>query len=276
MCDHLADLAQRVDAEIVYSVGSTCTNLSTQQPMENYCFAQSEADTVIFSIYAALRELGYSGPVVIDSADTDTYVAAAVISQQLPGMLFIKRKQETIICRGMVTDEMADCIVQLHCVTGCDANSSFHGKGKKSIYDKVEKSPVARWQLSRCGESLDLEEDVLEELFKFTRHVIYSDKTSNDVAEARATKWKTLKNKTFVRLPPDADSLRQHCIRANYLGYLVRHPSLKQHPSPLGHGWETATHDLLCQCISLHQSLSRTLEKTRRKMRMKKKIMMCG
>ena len=38
--------------------------------------------------------------------------------------------------------------------------------------------------------------------------------------------------------PPDADSLRQHCLRANYLAYLVRHPTLKHHPSPLGHGWE--------------------------------------
>ncbi len=25
---------------------------------------------------------------------------------------------------------------------------------------------------------------------------------------------------------------------ANYLTYLVRHPSLKNHPTPLGHGWE--------------------------------------
>ena len=35
----------------------------------------------------------------------------------------IKRKQETIFCRGLVTDGKADCIVQLHCMTGCDANS---------------------------------------------------------------------------------------------------------------------------------------------------------
>ena len=38
--------------------------------------------------------------------------------------------------------------------------------------------------------------------------------------------------------PPDADSLRQHCLRANYLAYVVRHPSLKRHPSPIGQGWE--------------------------------------
>ena len=56
----------------------------------------------------------------------------------------IKRKQETIFCRDLVTEEMADCIVQLHCFTGCDANSGIYGKGKSSVYDKMAKSPVAR------------------------------------------------------------------------------------------------------------------------------------
>ncbi len=57
----------------------------------------------------------------------DAYVAAAVISQQLPGMLCIKRKQETVLCRGLVTEEMAGCIVQLHSFTGCDANRLWQG-----------------------------------------------------------------------------------------------------------------------------------------------------
>ena len=57
---------------------------------------------------------------------------------------------------------------------GCDANSSFYGKGKSSVYDKVMKSPVAQRQLLQCGDSLDLKEDMVE-LFKFTRHVIYHE-----------------------------------------------------------------------------------------------------
>ena len=44
----------------------------------------------------------------------------------------------------MVTKEMADCIVQMHCMTGWDANSGFFSKGKKSVYDQVAKSPVAQ------------------------------------------------------------------------------------------------------------------------------------
>jgi len=70
------------------------------------------------------------------------------------------------------------------------------------------------------------------------------------MAEAHATKWKSMK-KSFLRLHPDADSLRQHCLRADYLACLVWHPSLKHHPSPIGHGWnrwmvavgQSATHN---------------------------------
>ena len=86
-----------------------------------------------------------------------------------------------------MTEEMADCIVQPHCFTGCDANSGIYGKGKSSVYDKVAKSPVARRQLSHCGDTLDLGE---EELLKFTRHVMYGDKNSRTMAETRAAKWK--------------------------------------------------------------------------------------
>ena len=98
----------------------------------------------------------------------------------------------------------------------------------------MAKNPVARWQLSRCGESLDLEEGVVDQLFEFTRHVIYGDNKRSTIAEARAAKWKRMKNKSFICLPPDADSLPPRQL----LGVSNVSPSLKHHPSPLGHGWE--------------------------------------
>ena len=73
---------------------------------------------------------------------------AAVLWQKLGDMICIKREQETIFCRGLLADEMAGCIVQLHCMTGCDANSGFYGKGKTLVYDQVVKNPVARRHLS--------------------------------------------------------------------------------------------------------------------------------
>jgi len=166
--------------------------------------------------------------------------AAAAISHKLPGLLCIKRKQVTILCRNLVPEEMADCIVPQHHLTECDTNSGFYGKGKLSVYDKVAKSAKAREQLSKCGSSIDIEEEAIEKLFEFTRHAIYGDKMSKTMGTARAAKWKAMKKKSFICLPPDVDSLRQHCLRANYLAYLIHHPSLKDHPSPLGHGWELA------------------------------------
>ena len=58
------------------------------------------------------------------------------------------------------------------------------------------------------------------------------------MAEARIEKWKAMKKKSFIRIPPDADSLYQHLVHANFLTYLVLHPFLKRHSSPIGHGWE--------------------------------------
>ena len=72
--------------------------------MPDYSFSQSEA--------ARHHCLQCSGPVVIDLADTDIYVAAAAISQKLPGLLCIKRKQATILCHNLVPEEMA---CRLHC-----------------------------------------------------------------------------------------------------------------------------------------------------------------
>jgi len=83
ICTYLTDLAQSVDAETVYSVGSQCTNLSNQQPMLNYSFDQSETDTILFSANVVLRESGYNGSSVIDAADTDVYVNAAALSHNI-------------------------------------------------------------------------------------------------------------------------------------------------------------------------------------------------
>ena len=39
-------------------------------------------------------------------------------------------------------------------------------------------------------------------------------------------------------LPPDNDSLNLHIMRANYLAYIQRNAELRNHSSPIGHGWE--------------------------------------
>ena len=111
------------------------------------------------------------------------------------------QQQVTILCRNLVPEEMADCIVPLHCLTGCDANSTR--VNKLLVNDKVAKSAEARQQLSKCANSLDIEEEAIEELFEFTRLVICRDKVSRTMmGTAQAAKWKAMKKKSFIRLPP--------------------------------------------------------------------------
>ena len=91
-------------------------------------------------------------------SSTDIYVAAAAISQKLPGLLCIKTKQATISCHNLVPE---DIIVLPHCLTACDANSG-----------RVN--------------SLDIEEEAIEELFQFTRLVVCGDKVNRTMGTAQA------------------------------------------------------------------------------------------
>ena len=223
---------------IIYSTGKQCEDIATGTEMETLQFDHNEADTIMLSMYTKLRDDGFNGIVVLDAADTDVYVAAAYISNQCPGELFIKRGSDNVNCKSLVNDSMVNCIIPLHTMTGCDANSGFYGKGKGMLFDKVHSSERAKQQLQHCGLDKEIAEKDLQELMSFTRELVYGDFHSKSMSESRALKWRSQKKKSFCRLPPDEDSMRYHIKRANYLAYLLRNPSLRDHPSPIDKGWE--------------------------------------
>ena len=67
---------------------------------------------------------------------------------------------------------------------------------------------------------------------------MYSDKTSCNLAQARAKKCKQMKNKRTLRLLPDEDSFYQQMLRANYqakIWYDFTYPACPS--SPLNHGF---------------------------------------
>ena len=61
---------------------------------QDYVFKQPEADTMLFSVYAMAEICTWA--VVLDSKDTDVYVQAAYVSQQLRGDLMIHETQTYI------------------------------------------------------------------------------------------------------------------------------------------------------------------------------------
>ena len=60
-------------------MGEGCLSLSTEDTKDNLSSSQGEADTIMLSVYAALRSSGYNNPVVIDAEDTDVYIQVAAI-----------------------------------------------------------------------------------------------------------------------------------------------------------------------------------------------------
>ena len=80
----------------------------------------AEADTALFTIYYQVRENGWKGTIVIDAQNTDIYVQASYVLHEISGRLLIKRKHSYIDCKTLLSSEMAEVIIQLHVMTGCD------------------------------------------------------------------------------------------------------------------------------------------------------------
>ena len=85
-----------------------------------------------------------------------------------PGKLLIKSAYQYIDCKKIKDENMVHCIIPLHVITACDAESRFYGKGKSKLFEKVSKSPRAQEQLQNCGEDVELEEECVQELLAFT------------------------------------------------------------------------------------------------------------
>ena len=65
-----------------------------------------------------------------------------------------------------------------------------------------------------------------------------------------------MKRKSTERIPPDEDSLAQHCRRANYQCYIWRHFHEAEPPlSPLSHGWKFSSTGLLEPVLSTLQAI---------------------
>ncbi|KAG7175325.1 hypothetical protein Hamer_G001384 [Homarus americanus] len=118
--------------------------------------------------------------------DTDYYVQAAYVAQQMSGVLCLKRKIQFITSQSLCNEEMATCIVPLHVLTVCNHNSGFYGTSKKLVADRVQSSKEARDLLASCGTELPAPKEVLDDLEKFVIRYIYCDAKNTNLGEVRA------------------------------------------------------------------------------------------
>ena len=111
--------------DLISSCGSTTVVLKTWKELTEFQCIQSEADTIMFSIYSTIHLHGLDDLVVLDMNDTDCYVQAAAISNMIHGVLEIRRKQPFITALELCPPAITKIIVQLHASTGNDSNNGF-------------------------------------------------------------------------------------------------------------------------------------------------------
>ena len=62
----------------------------------------------------------------------------------------------------------------------------------------------------KCGESLQLSDDALNDLKLYVMRYVYGYVRSSSLDLFRAEKWRCLKKKSQKRLSPDDDCIKQH------------------------------------------------------------------
>ena len=79
--------AKTLDCDVIYSIQDKCCRLVTGQRKEYVECHHMEADTIIFYIYAKLKEKGELITVIIVVEYTNVVVLAAHVAHEIPGVL---------------------------------------------------------------------------------------------------------------------------------------------------------------------------------------------
>ena len=151
---------------------------------------------MILSAYAKLRE-SYNGTVIIDSEDTDVYIQVAYVTHDLPHDLFIKSKNTLFKCADLVSINIANLLILLHVITGCDRTSGFYGRGKKCVFEKLQKDQETQHLLQNTGECLELSDGFRDDMRRFVLLKIYEGKETT-CAEARPANWRKMKKILYI------------------------------------------------------------------------------
>ena len=238
----LGEIKQRIEGreeKFFYTNGEKCIVLNTGEEIRVFDCRQHEADTRIFFHISVCESRGGSRiPFIVDSEDTDVLAIASSVAHKCLHPIYLYRRGLIYDCGRMCSLEISSIIVQLYALTGADAISGFYGLSKQTIFARVAKSENAKSLLADLGQIVQMSNRCKEDIEKFTIRYIYTDKKSESLPQARASKWRSLRRKTTSRIPPDADTLLHHMQRANYQTFIwLSYHDPSPPPSPLQHGW---------------------------------------
>ena len=236
-------LSRTAAAKFYYNLNEACIDLDTSDHLPQFECHQTEADTKMFYYAAILSDSHPTTPIIIDAEDTDVYVIAAQAAHELEAsLLMYKTGGDIYYCKDFCTKEVAEIIIPLHVITGCDTTSGFYYKTKASICKQSIASEETYNLLRGLGDKVNLKLSQYSKLEQFILKGVYGEPTNIPVNQFRSREWTRMKNKNTAKLSPDRDSLGQHFKRTCYQSYIFksyRNPNAP--PPPHGCGWHSET-----------------------------------
>ena len=102
-------------------------------------------------------------------------------------------------CTVLISSNIANVLVPFHVTNGYNHTSGFYGRGKISIFEKLQKHQEEQHLLQKFRESLKFSDDVRDDLRRFVLLKISGGKETN-YTEAKGEKIRKMKKKSLVRL----------------------------------------------------------------------------
>jgi len=212
---------------------------NTTEKIHELTSNHQEADTRIL-LHARHASLSYE-EIVVSTPDTDVFLIMLSLISDMNIRLYMLTgtgSKRRIIDMNAVSDNVFDnqnqtntsknnllkALIGFHCFTGCDTISSFAGRAKlKPLKLFLTHSDYVD-AFHALGSEQHLDDDVLEQLERFTIHM-YGKQPTPDVSlnDLRYILYCQKSGKSSLELlPPCFNVFQQHCKRANYQTYIWR------------------------------------------------------
>ena len=252
--------------KIYFTTGSDCTCLSsedgstvTNEPQQDLCSAQEEADTkIILHCHHQATTHPSSQGIIVRSPDTDVFLLLLFHTRNINHQLFLdtgtgnkRRLLNVNKLEEMHGKDLCEAVLGLHAFSGCDSTSSFVRKGKITAFKKFSKDPSHTKAFGSLGYT-DTGVGIHQTMESFVC-CLYGRPKYSDVNKLRydlcLEKFQTgggsgplsgSSGTDLSLLPPCKASLKLHTERANYqtLIWKQANKSNPDIPSPVGRGWK--------------------------------------
>ncbi|KAJ8043013.1 hypothetical protein HOLleu_09926 [Holothuria leucospilota] len=183
--------------------------------------------------------------IIIRSPDTDVAVLGITLNHAIPAKLYLdigSKNQRRLLNLGEIASSLgemrAGALLGFHAFTGCDAVSSFYGKGKSKGFALFQTDDDSACAMSQLGSTQNVSDSLMDACEKFVCK-LYGSNVITSVNTLRFELFTRTRAKSRM-LPPNKDSLTFHVKRANYQAFIWKR-ALEAKPKiddPPGHGWK--------------------------------------